>query len=133
VSNFWSGKTVVITGAAQGQGAEEVCTLFEQGARVIALDIHDAQSESWSAIRSRCTTDPARLIIRRLDVSDEDAWAALVAELGASGIAVHGLINNAGITLRKTVVETSAVEWRHASAPAWSRRPDDVERERSAR
>ncbi len=113
MSNFWSGKTVVVTGAAQGQGAEEVCTLVEPGAHVIALDIHDAQSESWSAVRSRCADDAARLTIRRLDVSDEDAWAALVTELGASGIAVHGLINNAGITLRKTVTETSAAEWRH--------------------
>jgi NAD(P)-dependent dehydrogenase (short-subunit alcohol dehydrogenase family) len=113
VHNFWSGKTIVVTGAAQGQGAEEVCTLFELGAHVIALDIHDAQSESWSAVRSRCMEDSTRLTVRRLDVSDEDAWAAFATELGASGIAVHGLINNAGITLRKTVTETSASEWRH--------------------
>lgn len=113
IGNFWSGKTVIVTGAAQGQGAEEVCTLFDLGAHVIALDIHDAQAESWSAVRSRCTEDPGRLTIRRLDVADEGAWEALVTELAASGIAVHGLVNNAGITLRKTVTETTAAEWRH--------------------
>ncbi|MBH9662132.1 SDR family NAD(P)-dependent oxidoreductase [Burkholderia multivorans] len=113
MDNFWSGKTVVVTGAAQGQGAEEVCALFGLGAHVIALDIHDVQSESWSAVRARCTLDSSRLTIRRLDVSDERAWEAFATELGASGIEVHGLINNAGITLRKTVTETSAAEWRH--------------------
>ncbi|SOE86813.1 hypothetical protein SAMN05446935_7328 [Burkholderia sp. YR290] len=53
MADFWSGKTVVVTGAAQGQGAEEAGALFDLGAHVIAVDIHDAQSESWSAVRSR--------------------------------------------------------------------------------
>ncbi|WP_369250059.1 SDR family NAD(P)-dependent oxidoreductase [Streptomyces sp. R41] len=76
------GKVVVITGAARGQGAAEAEALTREGARVIATD---AEPEGGC---------------RRLDVTSEDDWAQLSAELRESYGAVHGLVNNAGITWR---------------------------------
>ncbi|MDO0910650.1 SDR family oxidoreductase [Streptomyces sp. DT2A-34] len=76
------GKVVVVTGAARGQGAAEAEALTREGARVIATDVTDAPG------------------CRRLDVTSDQEWAELTAELRESYGGVHGLVNNAGITWR---------------------------------
>ncbi|BBC31798.1 3-oxoacyl-ACP reductase [Streptomyces graminofaciens] len=80
-----SGKVVVVTGAARGQGAAEAEALARQGARVIATD---------ATPEGDC---------RRLDVTSEQDWAELAAELRDSYGQVHGLVNNAGVTWRARV------------------------------
>ena len=79
------GKVVVVTGAARGQGAAEAEALTREGARVIATDV---------------TETPG---CRRLDVTSEQDWAELAAELGESYGQIHGLVNNAGITWRARI------------------------------
>ncbi|WP_399944095.1 SDR family NAD(P)-dependent oxidoreductase [Streptomyces sp. BBFR25] len=76
------GKVVVVTGAARGQGAAEAEALTREGARVIATDVTEAPG------------------CRPLDVTREQDWAELAAELRESYGQVHGLVNNAGITWR---------------------------------
>ena len=76
------GKVVVVTGAARGQGAAEAEVLTREGARVIATDAIEAPG------------------CRRLDVTREQDWAVLAAELREAYGQVHGLVNNAGITWR---------------------------------
>ncbi|AKZ54148.1 3-alpha-(or 20-beta)-hydroxysteroid dehydrogenase [Streptomyces ambofaciens ATCC 23877] len=81
------GKVVVVTGAARGQGAAEAELLTREGARVIATDVTEAPG------------------CRRLDVSSEQDWAELAAELRASYGQVHGLVNNAGVTWRARLAD----------------------------
>ncbi|MDX3520478.1 SDR family oxidoreductase [Streptomyces scabiei] len=76
------GRVVVVTGAARGQGAAEAEALRHEGAHVIATDVTEAPG------------------CRLLDVTDEEQWAELAAELHATYGRVHGLVNNAGITWR---------------------------------
>lgn len=84
------GKVVVVTGAARGQGAAEAEALTREGARVIATDV---------VTGSGC---------RHLDVSSEEDWAGLAAELRETYGQVHGLVNNAGITWRARLGEVRA-------------------------
>ncbi|MGW0819196.1 SDR family NAD(P)-dependent oxidoreductase [Streptomyces viridiviolaceus] len=84
------GRVVVVTGAARGQGAAEAEALTLEGARVIATDVEPAEG------------------CRRLDVTDDQEWAALAAELREAYGQVHGLVNNAGITWRARVGEVRA-------------------------
>ncbi|GHB75295.1 3-oxoacyl-ACP reductase [Streptomyces viridiviolaceus] len=84
------GKVVVVTGAARGQGAAEADALTREGAHVIATDVEPAGG------------------CRRLDVTDDQEWAALAAELREAYGQVHGLVNNAGITWRARVGEVRA-------------------------
>ena len=91
------GRVVVVTGASQGQGAAEARALRDAGASVIAVDVRDP-AEPLDGVA-----------YRRLDVSQADDWAALVADLDI----VHGLVNNAGITHR---------------APLWDVTPEDLDR-----
>ncbi|MER6682521.1 SDR family NAD(P)-dependent oxidoreductase [Streptomyces olivaceoviridis] len=87
------GKVVVVTGAARGQGAAEAAALTREGARVIATDIRP---------EGDC---------RRLDVSSEQDWADLAAELKESYGQVHGLVNNAGITWRARLGDVRAADF----------------------
>ncbi|MFE0256256.1 SDR family NAD(P)-dependent oxidoreductase [Streptomyces sp. NPDC059010] len=82
-----AGRVVVVTGAARGQGAAEAGALAREGARVIATDVTET---------SGC---------RRLDVTSDEEWAELAAELRESYGHVHGLVNNAGVTWRARLGE----------------------------
>ncbi|CAB3848199.1 Cyclopentanol dehydrogenase [Achromobacter anxifer] len=112
VPGYWNGKAAVVTGAARGQGAAEALRLLRAGATVHALDVLPEGDETWTALR--CAAGPAaqRLRVRVADVASEAAWQALAADIAAAGVPLYGLVNNAGVTLRKTVTETTHAEWR---------------------
>ena len=97
------GRTIVVTGAAGGQGLAAALLLDEAGARVIATDIADAAPALAGT----------RVDYRRLDVADEAAWRALAADLAAEldGEPLRGLVNNAGITHRTRLGQTERADW----------------------
>lgn len=99
-----TGRTVVVTGAAGGQGAAEALLLARSGAYVIATDVADTAPPAF---------DGTTVTYRRLDVTDEDAWRTLAADLKAdlAGAPLRGLINNAGITHRARLGETQRRDW----------------------
>ncbi|WP_151477911.1 SDR family NAD(P)-dependent oxidoreductase [Streptomyces albicerus] len=93
-----SGKVVVVTGAARGQGAAEVGALTREGAHVVPTDVNP---------EGDC---------RRLDVTSEKEWAQLAAELGDLYGVVHGLVNNAGITWRARLGDVRAKDFARVHA-----------------
>ena len=98
------GRTVVVTGAGGGQGAAEVLLLAASGARVIAADL---------AANRPAIYDGTEIDYRRLDVTDEAAWAQLAAHLAGTldGVPLRGLVNNAGITHRARLGATERADW----------------------
>ncbi|MEU1178540.1 SDR family oxidoreductase [Streptomyces sp. NPDC005820] len=104
-----AGRTVVVTGAAQGQGAAEVAAAAREGARVIATDVLDEAGEKLAAA---LRADGLDVSYRRLDVSSPDDWAALAGGLDV----VHGLVNNAGIPVRARLGEVELADWERAFA-----------------
>lgn len=135
-----TGRTVVLTGAARGQGAAEAELLVREGAYVIATDVLDDEGEALvaslpsGALRSGALRTGAlptgalsngalptgegagRAVYRHLDVSDPAGWAALAGWLRAEGAVVHGLVNNAGIPKRPRLDAVTVEEWNHAIA-----------------
>jgi NAD(P)-dependent dehydrogenase (short-subunit alcohol dehydrogenase family) len=107
--NRLDGKIALITGAAQGIGAETARLMADCGAAVIITDVQDAAGR---AIVEDIRRTGARADFVHLDVTDEAAWTAAVEF--AKG--VHGgldiLVNNAGIILRGLSSETSLNDWR---------------------
>lgn len=112
MSKFWTDKTVIVTGAARGQGAVEASALLRLGARVHALDTCEFDASDWDALQEAASDASGSLFIERLDVSDPAAWQGFANSLNLKGERVHGLVNNAGVTLRKTVTSTTPEEWR---------------------
>jgi NAD(P)-dependent dehydrogenase (short-subunit alcohol dehydrogenase family) len=92
VGTALAGKVVVVTGAAQGQGAAQAAAFVAEGATVIALDIQPADG------------------VRAHDVASEQDWAVLRDDLAAEFGEVHGLVNNAGITHRARLCDVQLVD-----------------------
>jgi 3alpha(or 20beta)-hydroxysteroid dehydrogenase len=90
------GKVVVVTGAAQGQGAVEAAALAREGATVVGVDL-------------RAPLEPVDgVAYRALDVSSEEDWTALHDWLRDEYGVLHGLVNNAGITHREPLGRVTA-------------------------
>jgi 3alpha(or 20beta)-hydroxysteroid dehydrogenase len=109
-----AGRTVVVTGAARGQGAAEAELLVALGARVIGADVLD---DEGNALAGRLTAaGPGTMEYRRLDVSSESQWAELASRIASDGGAVHGLVNNAGVPHRKRLMDMDVDGWNRVIA-----------------
>jgi NAD(P)-dependent dehydrogenase (short-subunit alcohol dehydrogenase family) len=95
-----SNKVALITGAAQGIGAEIARRFHEEGARIYIGDVHDEEGKRIAA-----ELDPA--IFLHLDVASEDSWKAALAAVMAKAGRLDILVNNAGINIRKNIEEMS--------------------------
>ncbi|WP_310963709.1 SDR family NAD(P)-dependent oxidoreductase [Nocardioides terrisoli] len=96
------GKVAIVTGGAQGQGAE-ICRAFVgEGAKVVIADVADELGELLAKDLEQKA--PGAAYFRHHDVSDESSWIALVADVNERFGPVNVLANNAGI-LRFAEVE----------------------------
>lgn len=84
-------KVAIITGAAQGMGAEHARRFIAEGAKTIFTDIN---AEAGAALEAEL--GDASLFVRH-DVGNEADWAAVVAAAEAKFGPVNILVNNAGI------------------------------------
>jgi len=108
--NRLSGKTAIITGAAQGMGAAHARMFVEEGAKVLITDISDAAGPLADELG-------ANALFVRHDVTDEAGWKRVVQEAEARFGTVNVLVNNAGI-LGPIVptVELSQADFLHVCA-----------------
>ncbi|MYV50758.1 SDR family NAD(P)-dependent oxidoreductase [Streptomyces sp. SID2888] len=90
----FTGKTVVVTGGARGQGAAHTALFAELGATVHSLDLLD---DLGTALQKDLTGRGLDVTYRHHDVTSEADWDALVAHLGERHGSLDALVNNAGI------------------------------------
>lgn len=109
-SSRLGGRTVLITGAARGQGEQEARLFAAEGARVVVADVLDDQGEALvKELADRFGSDRVRY--QHLDVGSEADWeAAVEASVGAFGT-LDGLVNNAGILRFNELVSTPLEEF----------------------
>lgn len=84
-------KVAIITGAAQGMGAEHARRFVREGARTAITDVNDEAGKSLAAELG------ASALFLHHDVASENDWRTVVAAAEAKFGPVNVLINNAGI------------------------------------
>lgn len=99
-----AGTTVVVTGAARGQGLAQALHLARSGVSVIASDLTSDGPEAL---------DHPGIAYHRLDVSADDDWQRLAEQLGKQlhGRPLRGLVHNAGITHRARLGHVAHEDW----------------------
>jgi len=95
-----TGKVVLVTGAARGQGAAHARLLAQEGARVIVSDIRD---EDGRALAEEIGEGASYL---SHDVGSETSWRAVTAEIHERHGRLDVLVNNAGIAVMAGLAET---------------------------
>ncbi|MDY7218346.1 glucose 1-dehydrogenase [Denitrificimonas sp. JX-1] len=99
-------KVIIITGAAQGMGATHARLCIEEGAQVVLTDIN---AEKGLALAEELGSNA--LFIQH-DVTCEQGWAQVVEQTEAHFGPVNVLVNNAGITMAKSILDTSLDDYR---------------------
>jgi NAD(P)-dependent dehydrogenase (short-subunit alcohol dehydrogenase family) len=102
------GKVAVITGAGSGIGRGIALRLSEMGAAVVVLDIDIEKGEA--TVRT-ITELAGRALFEKCDVrSAEDCRRATASAIASFG-RIDILCNNAGVIVRKNVVDLAEEEW----------------------
>ena len=102
MSDRLRGKTTLITAAAQGIGRAIALAFAREGAAVIATDINQVKLGELEGTPG--------VEVRRLDVTDDAAVAALAAAVPAP----HVLVNCAGFVHHGTILECGPEDWEHS-------------------
>ena len=99
MSGRLDGKNVLVTAAAQGIGRAAALACAREGACVVATDINPDKLEELAGTRG--------IAVRRLDVTDESAIAALAGDVPTP----HALINCAGFVANGTILDCTQKDW----------------------
>ena len=96
------GKSILITGAAQGMGAVHARRFVEEGARVLLTDLQAEAGEKLVAELGEAAA------FAEQDITREADWDRVIARAVEHGGGLHGLVNNAAIWWTKPLVEENA-------------------------
>lgn len=102
------GRVALVTGGARGQGAAEARLFHEEGATVVVTDVLDEAGERRAG-EIGCEH-------LHLDVSSEQEWEAVVADIVDRHGRLDILMNNAGILHRARLLNTSTEVWNRTVA-----------------
>lgn len=104
----FSGKTVVITGAAGGIGAATARLMHAHGANLVLADMH---LPSLEALRDALGGDVDRLMCQVVDVSDEASCRAMAAAAAGRFGGIDHLVHAAGIFPEVPAHEMTLAQW----------------------
>jgi 3-oxoacyl-[acyl-carrier protein] reductase len=105
---FLLSQVALVTGAARGIGFEIASELAQAGARVVVLDVREADAKA--AAQQLCD-EGHEAIGLGVDVTRQDQVAAAVQDVMARWGRIDILINNAGICPVTSLADISEAEW----------------------
>jgi NAD(P)-dependent dehydrogenase (short-subunit alcohol dehydrogenase family) len=103
------GRVALVTGAGRGIGAAIAQKLAGAGAMVHLADKDLAQAEA-RATEIRASGKTAKALA--LDVRDPENWLTVISEIERSAGNLDVFVNNVGMTMSKSIENTSLEDWR---------------------
>ena len=103
------GRTALITGASRGLGKAMALALADAGA-AIALVARDTQK--LARVKQEIETLGGRAALFEADVKQEETVLELEKQVSSELGKIQILINNAGINIRKNLIEFTLAEWK---------------------
>ena len=103
-----AGQVALVTGAAQGMGAEIARTLARHGAEVVLCDVNETQARQVAA---EIEASGAKAMACKVDVTSQDEVDAVVAQTLERLGRVDILVNSAGILRPTRVEDMTKEEW----------------------
>ncbi|MFL5785336.1 MAG: SDR family NAD(P)-dependent oxidoreductase [Bacteriovoracaceae bacterium] len=105
-TNFYSGKTAIVTGGASGIGLETAKVFLERGANVVIADL---KPEHLKDAEKKLGTK--NLLSSPCDVSREEDVSRTMDEAEKIFGRVDVVVNNAGLMIFKPLVEHTLADW----------------------
>ena len=102
------GKVALISGGARGQGAAEANLFAREGAKVVFGDVLDDQGKQ---VEAEIHEVGGEALYIHLDVTREADWVSAVETAVSRYGKLDILVDNAGITIRKTIEDTTKEDW----------------------
>ena len=99
-------KVAIITGAAQGMGAAHAKLFIAEGAKVVLTDLNEEKGQAFAAELGE------NAIFVKQNVAKEEDWATVVAKAEEAFGPVNILVNNAGISMNKGLMDFTLEEYR---------------------
>lgn len=99
-------KVIIVTGSAQGMGETHARRLIKEGAKVVLTDLN---AEKGQALAGELGENALFL---SQDVTSETDWANVIKQTEQHFGSVNVLVNNAGITMSKSILNMSVEEYR---------------------
>lgn len=103
-----TGQGAVVTGGGGGLGRAAALLLAAAGASVAVLDRDGAAA---GEVAAEITASGGKASVHAVDVTDEAAIDAALAEVQAAHGSIDILINNAGIAVRSAATEMTLPDW----------------------
>lgn len=108
------GKVALVTGGASGIGEAVVELLAKEGATVIATDVDELRGPG---VVARVTKAGGKAIFLEQDVTSEERWAEVAAEIGKRYGRLDVLVSNAGIGISvPSITDMTLADWRKQNA-----------------
>lgn len=102
------GRTAVVTGAGSGIGRATALAMGARGADLALCDVDEAGLEETA---KRLREAGRRVVAQRVDVANPDAMAGFAEAVHAEVPAADLLVNNAGVALGASFLETRLEDW----------------------